>query len=596
MKSKVIDKKMISYFRNPLFLIFIINICIRLPVGGNMYGNDAFAVVWMARAIDNYWYEAWFLNPFSLIGLYPYSTYPFGFIFVLSLFFKLGLSVDLTIYIYSIFLLLLCILSCNLLSGFIFKKKQYKYWFTFFYTTNLTFLNFSYWTCSPRGPLLSLIPLILYFNLRLLKKRNLKNVILNILGLIFFASTHLGFVIYSIFILAFIFNYILEFSNYKFFNKYWRFDIVITFYIILFLLGVTIFGISGYSFINAEVENYGKILSFQAIMNLAINYSYNTGISIIIGAIGFLLILIEKKKEVPNRPRNIFLITGMFLAFFIPYFDYGILFFIPFISFFASVFIIRIQKSKFKDLITYVIVILSVIRIQIMILIILIILSLPYLIIEIFKIYHLKFKFSAFISYHKKLRKILLFLSLMSIFLIVPITTESKSTTSETRIIGEFLEKENIDDSIVLCYNFKVARKVAAYGFQPVLPNNIPPSKLYYHFLGLNKEKIISETTFDIERLFNFGSPYYHFSSFDYYQMFLPIIKINLTNPSYEEIQLLKEFHIGYVINRINESLIDNYSDLNDINPIEIRIFKTVINYGVLLFQTDNFRLFKINY
>lgn len=89
LKRRIEDKNIVSMLKHPLFLIFLINIVIRIPYFSQPQGDDAFVVIWMAKAMQNGFLDVWLMNPLSLFGFNPYSVYPIGGLIVLSFFLKL---------------------------------------------------------------------------------------------------------------------------------------------------------------------------------------------------------------------------------------------------------------------------------------------------------------------------------------------------------------------------------------------------------------------------------------------------------------------------------------------------------------------------
>ncbi|MBA7517774.1 hypothetical protein ES705_09828 [subsurface metagenome] len=123
-----------------------------------MVGNDAFNVIWMAKSMNEGWYDAWTLKFASNFGLFPFSFYPIGVVFFLSILLKIGFSIDITVYIFSLFFMVIGIIGSYLVGNLIFENNsKMKYGYVLFFSLSPIFLDFTYWTCSVRGPFLAIL-------------------------------------------------------------------------------------------------------------------------------------------------------------------------------------------------------------------------------------------------------------------------------------------------------------------------------------------------------------------------------------------------------------------------------------------------------
>ena len=348
-----------------LFLIILINLLLHLPRSSHMQGNDAYVVVWMAKAMSNGWYESWTINPMSIFGYYPYSSYPAGGVFILSLLFRIGFSMDLAVYIYSIIFMFVGIVSSYYLGKILFKEdKNTVYWFVLFFTLSPLFIDFTNWTCSLRGPFLSILPLALYFILKFLEAPSIKNFIFVIISSVVLLSMHALLVGYSIYLATALIVIVLPKIKNLIFrkklkeilkNKRVSILIILVFYLTFFVLSLKFLGAKGWVFNyvtkeTAIVQNINGNVFF-IISLLAYTYVfYGFGILSIIFVFGFFL-QFNKSSNLMNSKlhKNFFITAGFFVSIIIPFMDYAPLFILPWICYYSAISIKYLNQRYIKN-------------------------------------------------------------------------------------------------------------------------------------------------------------------------------------------------------------------------------------------------------
>lgn len=186
-------------------LLLILNIVLRIPSIPHEKGVDSFYIQALANSITTFGQANWWINWYSVFGLYPYS-YASGLPFYLSGISQVvgltGTYMEKSILLYSALIGLYSVFTAYVLAKLIYKDFLFKYLIAFFFSTSQGILMFSTWESSARGLFLIILPLyifILISKLKLLKKTFL----LLTLG-VFLSATHH----YYYFLIPFTFVYI----------------------------------------------------------------------------------------------------------------------------------------------------------------------------------------------------------------------------------------------------------------------------------------------------------------------------------------------------------------------------------------------------
>lgn len=194
--------------RNQVWLsvIIIIGLIIRLPRVGGIIGSDAFIVLWMGNAIAEGALSNWTITPFSILGMYPFASYPIGIPALLAGLFQIGVNFEGTVLFISMGSSILGTIGAYRLGEYLFRDTDNGLIFAAFYSFSQIFLRFTYFTVSTRGPFMALLPFLTYYGLKYVRSGGRMNLLKITALLIVFMFIHpLGFflILYPLVILAF---------------------------------------------------------------------------------------------------------------------------------------------------------------------------------------------------------------------------------------------------------------------------------------------------------------------------------------------------------------------------------------------------------
>jgi len=174
-----------------LALLLIQNIVIRIPSIPHEKGFDSFFIHSLANSITAFGQANWWVNWFSISGLYPYSyasVLPFSLSGFSQLIGLTGIYMEKSILLYSILIGLLSVFTAYVLAGYIYEDFLFKYLTAFFFSTSQGILVFSTWEISSRGLFLILLPLFIFILLS--KIGNSKKIALLLICGVFLSATH----------------------------------------------------------------------------------------------------------------------------------------------------------------------------------------------------------------------------------------------------------------------------------------------------------------------------------------------------------------------------------------------------------------------
>lgn len=171
-----------------VILLILINIVLRIPSISHQIGNDSYQMHALANSISESGTARWWINAWSVFGLYSYS-YSSAVPFILSgLAQALGIDMEKVVLLYSVTLGLFSISTAYLMAGVFQESFLFKYIFTLFFSTSQGILQFTSFDASTRGMFMVMFPLFFYL---LLKKEEIwKKAILILVFLVFLRSVH----------------------------------------------------------------------------------------------------------------------------------------------------------------------------------------------------------------------------------------------------------------------------------------------------------------------------------------------------------------------------------------------------------------------
>ncbi|MHA1976552.1 MAG: hypothetical protein ACW98F_11905 [Candidatus Hodarchaeales archaeon] len=535
--------------RTPIFYIILINLILRLPRTPHAMGDDAFIVIWMAKAFQQGGTIFWNITPFSLFGFYPFSTYPVGGPAILASI-MVFFSDEMSILIFSMVFAGVSIISSYYLAKLIFNEDQLSiFFFVIFFTTSPIFLRFTHWTASMRGPFLSLVPLLLYTTFRLKNDVNWKNFGFFCLSVLLIGSMHqLTAIFCAIFFLSVIISIAvirLDILNQKYSFCY------LVLYFGAFAVGILLLPID-----TSKTSEF--ILSNNSIIgivwNLSIDYFLRIGLIFPLAILGFLVqfekILRRKypfsssqeyasefssdftifptsqvkeiSEQFTDKTEEVlylttFLVFGIFLVFVSPISKYTSLFVLPWFAFY-SVIGVRFLLNWRTNYLNYIIGCLPFIfgLFYSFFVVFLPIYVIGAFILAIFSVSNFIYERTNIIMHSYEYIKIILFLSIVIISLIstdglthqlsAPYEFPFSYMSDDELQISNYLKEFNHENDVIVVFNPTVARRIQAMTFQRVLFPLNQPAVVYYGFIS--SEEVRNHTQINIMSLFDSATPF----------------------------------------------------------------------------------------
>lgn len=188
-----------------LTFLISLNIAIRYPTSSHEMGVDSFFIHGLANSISTNGYAKWVINPFSIFGLYPYS-YPSAVPYILSGVSQCtGLNMEWAIFLVAIFIGIFGMFSAYLMAREIRNDNLFVFLVVFAFSTSPIFLHLTIWTTSARPLLIALLPLLIWSLLKYYHKKDKKYIFFSIVFLIILATVHrMAWLIIPIFLAYFI--------------------------------------------------------------------------------------------------------------------------------------------------------------------------------------------------------------------------------------------------------------------------------------------------------------------------------------------------------------------------------------------------------
>lgn len=182
-KFKQLSNKQISAIF--VFIVLIVSILLRFPAFYDLANTDVWYLIWESRLIFDTRHLELIMHPFSLIGLYPYSPYPFGSLLLFKFFDLISFK---NVFV-GVLLFNITMISLASLTSFYFFKKIFKkndsmenlgltqenilaLIGSIFYVNFPYLIYFSYNFASARLPMMVVLPLFYLFALDTIRKRS----------------------------------------------------------------------------------------------------------------------------------------------------------------------------------------------------------------------------------------------------------------------------------------------------------------------------------------------------------------------------------------------------------------------------------------
>ena len=578
-----------STFKQPILYAFLINIIIRIPYFPHAQGDDAFVVAWMAQAIHDGFIDVWIINPLSIFGFYPYSFYPIGGPLILSIFFKIGLDVDSAFFSFSFLFMCISLVTSYYLGKLIFPNdKLYTFLFVVFYTTSPIFLRFSYWTASLRGPFLAILPLVLYFNLKLIKEFNRKNIMCLLGSIILLGLMHRLVILYPIYLLSLVCAILLIRYNYLE-QKTLRFYLLS--YFLIFIHGIIFFPIDPRKTSEFILGNDTLI---GVAWNLTIDYVLRLGFIFLLALWGFVTqFSIDNSNEKEMIIHTFFIVLGGISLFFAPFSLYTSLIALPWFTYFGILgtkslmkwqlkwvkWMIGILPTFFGLLYSVVIIILPIHLLGAALLAIASIIG----IIKKPKKSHSK----RIIQFYVILCFTIIIISRISVDGLINSADFPYNYTSEDEfIIADYLKIYNSKKEITLVYHYAVARRIQAICFQPTLfPANYPAS-VYYDWISI--EEIQDKTVLDFSELITSGTLFamnYSFPEKSYSDVLFFDLREN------NRFEFINNLSIRFIV---TDNIPSGYW-FREYGKSKVPLLISIVEMGILRLETRYLRLYEIS-
>lgn len=252
--ENIISKKKRAFL---LFLLFTLNIIIRIPSIPHEKGIDSFFIHLLANSLSLYGESRWWINIYSIFGFFPFS-YPSATPFSLSGIEQVAnVNMEYSILFYCILLGLFSMFSMYVFAGALYDNFLFKYIASMFFSLSQGVLLYTTWEISERGVFLVFFPIFIYLTLKD-KISNAKKCFLLLILLIFlFATHHLAF--FTILpLIAYLCLYLIKARNIKRLNEqgvYVYVIMLIIAFITPFFTGLFIEGESRYTWmVDAFIE------------------------------------------------------------------------------------------------------------------------------------------------------------------------------------------------------------------------------------------------------------------------------------------------------------------------------------------------------
>jgi len=568
-----------------------------IPRYPNIAGNDSFEILWMAKALvyglSNT--NTWLIHPLSFFGFYPFSFYPILYPFIISIFLRIGFSIQVTATILSILLISIFYIGTIYLSKKISIEKNFQDLFIISLVYAPVFLKFIYNTCGARGPLMAMSSyffVLVYTRIgNTNRKVSFKRILVFLLLLLLAAFLHRGWIAYIGVLLVFIFALIMSKINVlrrlfvKFINKksIFIFLYLVTI-IICFYFGYIIFGVDFRKIVSPWLNNSSF---FGFLINLIIDYGLRIGLISIFFPIGIFISIKEIIEGGANRTIKkgkldddsllsldedfvyksiINLAFILALAFVWTYTTYSTVTFLPIYIIFSIKGLIEISKKiKFSQIIfmvnilsllfivLYQFLIISVLPyiIAYIVISLLFILIMTLVIVEERKEPTKKLKFVLFLKKITDRKNIILLIIPVMIFSTV--VNDSLLLRSEVKFPYSYISDEEISiinylnergvDGIIYVSHHQVSRELSGYGFLPTINGYHSPQQLYYGWI--NPVSVREYTQINI---LNFIiNPDANYQLQNYEKMLISIIS-KLNASSIEDLNTLINFHVQYAV------------------------------------------------
>jgi hypothetical protein len=150
----------------------------------------------MAVSLSEFGYAKWFLDPMSIVGIYP-ASYTSAMHFLISgISQTTGLGMNSTIFMYTIFLGIISIFIAYSAAKVFINDDVFAFFSALCFSTSLAVLNYTTWTIPARGLFVIFAPIVIYLLLKNIIKINLKYLFILLIVSLFYLL-HIIYFIFS---------------------------------------------------------------------------------------------------------------------------------------------------------------------------------------------------------------------------------------------------------------------------------------------------------------------------------------------------------------------------------------------------------------
>lgn len=284
--------------------LFCFSLLIRYPEQNHPIGSDSFANVSLSNKILDNGNIPWFVNLFSLTGIYPFSISTGGLVLTAALCDLTGIKAEIGSFLLCHFVGFFGTSSLFIFVHKITENSFLSFSIAFIFSTNNQFLGWTSWDLSYRALFISLIPIYLFLSYRLFnikKNIDIKEIFLLLFFLLCLITVHRMFFYLALTSLAFL---LFQFSRRKL-NYYSKHKKSSTFLFFFLLTTISfLYSISGFSYWDPSYEflmEYDFIIEqksgLKVLINMLFEYSISMGVLLPFSFIGFVYICFKNKTD-----------------------------------------------------------------------------------------------------------------------------------------------------------------------------------------------------------------------------------------------------------------------------------------------------------
>jgi len=280
--------------------LIALNIILRIPSVPHELGNDSFCIHILANTISEFGEARWWVNPLSIVGLYPLS-YASAVPFILSGISQCtALNVELVILLYSFILGLFSIFAAYLLAGVVWDDDLFKFLVAFGFSTSQGVLTFSTWTANARTLFVIILPLFIYLLLKVRVFKIRYGILTFIILMLLFAThNYIYFIIpiitaYFIIVVSYKFGKYISIKTIKNYDNLANIFVVVSFLIMFLIPFLTL---QDLWLSDPETRRAGVGSKYALLPFMLHNYGRYIGILIVFAVGGYIYLVLKRNKK-----------------------------------------------------------------------------------------------------------------------------------------------------------------------------------------------------------------------------------------------------------------------------------------------------------